>query len=55
MKNFAKTLLKNTIMSIGVSIGTFGGLIVVGQALSEIDKFKEKRKKKKAMETEDEA
>ena len=55
MKNFAKMVLKNMVISAGVSIGTFGGLIIVGQAISEFEKFKRKREVKKAMETEDEA
>lgn len=44
MKTFMKALLKSTAVSAACTIGTFGGLVLVGEVISKIEEIKKVQK-----------
>ena len=53
MKTFMKALLKDTATSAACTIGTFGGIVLVGEMISKIEEIKKSRSKKEEPESEE--
>ena len=43
MKEFGKMLIKNAGISAACVVGTFGGLIILSEVISKVEKFKNRK------------